>query len=212
MIYILYSSIKEDNHNDLIDRYLPMFSNHFQNRIAKYRRWQDAQLSLLGRVLLKKGMEKVNCSFDESDLKYSDFNKPYFNSCVINFNISHSGEFVVCVLTDIGDVGIDIEKIDSIEINDFKSQMTPNEWEQISTSENTKNSFFKYWTQKEAIIKAHGKGLSIPLKSFEVQNNKTVIDTENFFLKKIKISNDYYCHLALKSSLYAKITIQEIIF
>ena len=60
---------------------------------------QDAQLSLLGRVLLAKGVEQMNCSFDKSDIKYTPYNKPYFDSIDVRFNISHSGKVVVCALT-----------------------------------------------------------------------------------------------------------------
>jgi 4'-phosphopantetheinyl transferase len=201
LIYILYTSINKDNHKRLIDDFLPKCSIEFQDKIRRYRRWQDAQLSLLGRVLLAKGVEQMNCTFDESELKYTSFNKPYFVNNGIHFNISHSGEVAICALTHLGDVGIDIEKTEATKVLDFKSQMTSNEWELVNESKDSKLSFFNYWTQKEAVIKAHGNGLSIPLKSFEVQNNRTVIGSDNFFLKEIIIKDDYCCHLALKKSL-----------
>lgn len=201
MINILYTSIDEDNHQKLVDNYLPKFSVEFQTKIKRYKRWQDAQLSLLGRILLVKGLEQMNCSFDESNFRYTSFNKPYLESNYINFNISHSGELVVCALTKIGDIGIDIEEIESIKISDFKSQMTNNEWEQVNDSKEIKTAFFKYWTQKEAVIKAHGKGLSIPLKTFEVQNNKTTVYSDNFFLKELKIMDGYSCYIASKTDL-----------
>lgn len=201
MIYIFYTLINEDNHNDLIAKYLPRFSTDFQYKITKYRRWQDAQLSLLGRVLLVKGMAQMNGVFDNSDLKYNAFNKPYFDSSDVNFNISHSGKVVVCALTYLGDIGIDIEKIEPIKVSDFKSQMTNNEWESVNNSKDIERSFFLYWSQKEAVIKAHGKGLIIPLKSFEVQNNKTTIGIKNFFLKEIIIKDDYSCHIALNKAI-----------
>lgn len=213
MIYILYTSIDKNNHKRLIDDFLPKFPIKFQKKIRRYRRWQDAQLSLLGRVLLGKGMEQVNYVFDESDIKYSSFSKPYIDNSDISFNISHSGNIVICALTNIGDIGIDIEKINPIKISDFKSQMTANEWMLISESKDTKLSFFDYWTQKEAVIKAHGNGLSIPLKSFEIKNNKTTIDSEDFFLKKVFVKDDYSCFLVLKKSLdTVEITINRINF
>lgn len=178
MIYVLYTSINEDNHKRLIDDFLPKCSIEFQDKIRRYRRWQDAQLSLLGRFLLAKGMEQMNCVFEESDIKHTSFGKPYFNRNAVNFNISHSGNIVICVLTNIGDIGIDIEKIIPVKVLDFKSQMNNNEWELINGSKDVKKSFFNYWTQKEAVIKTKGKGLSTPLKSFEVTNNKTTIDFE----------------------------------
>jgi 4'-phosphopantetheinyl transferase len=201
LINVLYTSIDEDNHQKLVNKYLLKFSAEFQAKIKLYRRWQDAQLSLLGRVLLAKGMEQVNQVFDESDIKYSSFSKPYLDNSDMNFNISHSGNIVICALTKIGDIGIDIEKRESIKISDFKSQMTNNEWEQVNGSKDIKTAFFKYWTQKEAVIKAHGKGLSVPLKSFEIKNNKATINSKNFFLKKLEIMDDYSCYIASKTNL-----------
>ena len=37
--------------------------------------------------------------------------------------------------------------------------MLVNEWKLINESTNANLSFFQYWTQKEAVIKTHGKGL-----------------------------------------------------
>lgn len=184
-----------------MNNYLTNFSLDYQDKIGRYRRWQDAQLSLLGRALLIKGLENQSINFVESELKYTPYNKPYFDNINLQFNISHSGEVVVCALSNLGDVGIDIEKINSINIESFKSQMTNYEWDKIHNSEDIKQSFFKYWSQKEAVIKAHGNGLSIPLKSFEIKNNRTTIDTEEFYLKEIEMTNEYSCHLALKNNL-----------
>jgi len=201
LIHVLYTSINVENHKKIIDHYLPDFSAEYQDKIKRYRRWQDAQLSLLGRILLVKGLEQINYGFDESNLNYTSFNKPYLENNAIHFNISHSGELVICALTKIGAIGIDIEKINGTKISDFKSQMTVNEWKLINESTNANLSFFQYWTQKEAVIKTHGKGLSIPLKSFEVTKNKTIIESELYFLKELKINDDYCCHLALKENI-----------
>ncbi|GAA3649411.1 4'-phosphopantetheinyl transferase family protein [Flavivirga jejuensis] len=197
MIYIFYTLINEDNHKDLINKYLPKFSTEFQKKVLRYRRWQDAQLSLLGRVLLVKGMEQMNYNFDDFDLKYTFYNKPYFDSIDMSFNISHSGKIVICALTRLGSIGIDIEKIKPIKITGFKSQMTKNEWESVNNSKDKIRSFFYHWSQKEAVIKTNGKGFTIPLKSFEIRNKKTTVGFENFFLKEITIKDDYSCHVAL---------------
>lgn len=201
MTHILYAYISEENHNYLITNYLNEFSADFQKKILAYRRWQDSQLSLLGRLLLRHGLQKMSKSYAEAELSYTLYSKPFLNDDTTKFNISHSGEIVVCVLSDRSDVGIDIEIIHDIELEGFKSQMTKREWDNLSLNEDTESAFFEYWTQKEAVIKANGKGLSIPLKSFEVTNHYAKIEEEYFFVKEIFLDKKYKCHLAFKDKI-----------
>lgn len=179
---------------------LPKFPADYQEKIKRYRRWQDAQLSLLGRILLFNATEEIykhnpHCKV----IKHTKYNKPYFDNDLIRFNISHSGNIVVCALNDENEIGIDIEIITDIEIDDFKSQMTEFEWNKIILSSDKKDTFFDYWTKKEAVIKAHGDGLAIPLNSFEILENTTKIKEENFYLKEIKIDEKYKCFVSLKT-------------
>lgn len=202
MIHIYYSYLSEENHESLLKNDLPKFEADYQEKIKRYRRWQDAQSSLLGRILLFKGVEEIykNNPHDKV-MKHTKYNKPYFDNDLIRFNISHSGEMVVCALSDKYEIGIDIEIVRDVEIVDFKSHMTENEWNNIIMSGNEKDSFFDYWTQKEAVIKAHGHGLTIPLNSFEISDNTTKINEENYYLKEMKLDEKYKCYLSLKTNI-----------
>ncbi len=199
MVNILYTYISESNHSNLLNEYLAAFPLAFQDKIKRYRRWQDAQLSLLGRVLLRKLLKSEGLNYQELELKYTDYNKPYFENCDWNFNISHSGEIVICVLAKNRSIGIDIELMKDIDLNDFNSQMTNSEWSKIQYSPNKTKAFYQYWCQKEAVIKAHGKGLSIPLKSFEIEDDFTKIENESFYLTEIHLDESYRCFLASDS-------------
>jgi len=202
LIYIYYSYLSEENHESLLKNDLPKFLVDYQNKIKRYRRWQDAQLSLLGRILLFKGVEEIYMHNPHNKvIKHTKYNKPYFDDDLIQFNISHSGDIVVCALSDKHEIGIDIEIVTDIGIDDFKSQMTEIEWNNIVLSNNKKDSFFDYWTQKEAVIKAHGHGLTIPLKSFEILDNTTKINEEKYYLKEIKIDKKYKCYISLKTNI-----------
>ncbi|MEP6804699.1 MAG: 4'-phosphopantetheinyl transferase superfamily protein [Flavobacterium sp.] len=181
-----------------MQEFLLQFPIDFQKKITSYRRWQDAQLSLLGRMLLFKATVNFNKDYKKYlSIKYNKYKKPFFEDDEdVYFNISHSGEMVICAVTNLCDVGIDIELRRDIDIEDFQSQMTDNEWLKVSTSFNKMDSFYNYWTQKEAVIKCYGKGLYVPLKSFEISQNIAIIDDEKIFLKEIKIDNKYKCHVA----------------
>lgn len=202
MTYVFYTYIQQSQHQALLATYLPQFSPAFQNRIRRFRRWQDAQLSLLGRVLLFGGLEKFGAKYTDRDLKFTAHNKPYFEQSPLEFNISHSGELVVCLISDVGEMGIDVEWMTDIEIEDFKSQMTAREWLRISTAKQRLEEFYTYWTEKEAVIKAQGAGLSIPLQSFEISAQRTTIYHQPFYLRELPLDDQYKCYLAAPAPLH----------
>ncbi|MBC8756856.1 4'-phosphopantetheinyl transferase superfamily protein [Kordia sp. YSTF-M3] len=197
MIHIYYAYIHEKSHKELIEKHLFRFPEIYQQKIHRYRRWQDAQLSLLGRLLLVHGMNKLNKNFDDYQLEYTDYNKPFFVDSNLKFNISHSGNIVVCAITEGFEVGIDLELINEIKIESFKSQMTAYEWKRVNESENKTNAFYEYWTKKEAVVKAHGEGLSIPLKKIEIINGKTVVKDSSFITKEVFLDKKYKSYLAI---------------
>ena len=198
MIKIYYTYIHENAHQQLLNAYLHSFPQEFQTKVVSYRRWQDAQLSLLGRLLLRHSLKKIGKAHLENGLKYTEYNKPYFENNTLGFNISHSGDLVVLAISQQHQIGIDIEIKNTINIRDFKLQMTDNEWNTISNASNQQIAFYDYWTQKEAVIKAGGKGLSIDLKSYEINNHRTQVEGVTYGLQKLRIDEHYACHIALK--------------
>lgn len=201
---VLYTFIDKEKHQDILDRYLPVFSGDFQRNILKYRRWEDAQLSLLGRVLLKYGLNKYY-NVSEIVIERDLYNKPFLKNHNIHFNISHSNTLVACVLADFP-VGIDVEHHnDSIDYFDFKDQMTVNEYQKIMESKERAACLLKLWAEKESIIKAHGGGMAIPLNSFEVVNGECIIAGKKFYTKPIFINENYYSFIAfsVKNLYYA---------
>lgn len=88
------------------------------------------------------------------------------------FNLSHSENLVLLAIGGDQPVGVDVERVrfmpDAIDI--AKLYFTKREYEalhRLSYKEQTE-TFFCYWTRKEACLKAVGYGLSLPLDSFEV--------------------------------------------
>ena len=200
MTKIFYTYLSEENHNRLLQKFLPRFSKELQRDILKYHRWQDKQFSLLGKLLLQFGLKQRKATLNLDNLVYNSYGKPYFDKASIKFNISHSGELVVCAFNDTCDVGIDIEKVTEINISDFRTQMLSSEWERIANSSNKYIAFFEYWTQKEAVIKAHGTGLSIPLKSFEVIDHESYCDGMDFSTIEVLLDKHYKCYVAFKNA------------
>ncbi|MFS4431735.1 4'-phosphopantetheinyl transferase family protein [Chryseobacterium sp. S90] len=192
---ILYTFISEERHQFLLDRYLPVFSDDIKKDILKYRRWQDAQLSLMGKVLLRHGL-RTYYNIPDVEIGILPNKKPYLKGYDLHFNISHSKDLVACAIAEYP-LGIDIEYNDpKISYHDFTFQMTSNEIQEIQDAEDKMNGFFTYWTRKEAVIKAHGAGMMLPLDAFEVINDECIIEDEKFFIKEIFIHEDYYSYIA----------------
>jgi 4'-phosphopantetheinyl transferase len=90
----------------------------------------------------------------------------------IHFNMSHSDGLALYAVTIDCSVGVDVERIRSIE--DFQqiasSYFHPAELANLVSlpSSDRPAAFFRCWTRKEAYIKAMGDGLTIPLDTFQV--------------------------------------------
>lgn len=135
---------------------------------------------LLLRVVLCK---ELNISNKEIVLEYNDYGKPFLrNYNNFYFNVSHTENAIVIAISD-KCIGIDIEKIRTINLSIAKRFYADFEKKYLFQSqENIYERFFEIWTKKEAYIKYIGKGLSIPLDSFDIFN--TTISKQICFLKK----------------------------
>ncbi len=71
------------------------------------------------------------------------------------WSITHKTEYVGGVISP-SPVGIDIEKICSRTTSLFQKTATETEWALV---DKTFKTFFRYWTAKEAVVKAAGIGL-----------------------------------------------------
>lgn len=195
-VQIKYLFISEEFHVKYYESYLSKLPLRMREKIMKFKRWQDAQASLLGNYLILNNVLNGDiCKL--TDIQYNKCGKPFILGFP-HFNISHSGNIVVFVSSE-HKIGIDVELVKDIDVDDFKLQMTNSEWNKIQFSLNKTAAFYEYWTQKEAVIKANGKGLNIPLKSFEINSGLTLIEEEKFYVKKVPIDQNYMCHLAIKS-------------
>ncbi len=96
----------------------------------------------------------------------------YHEARVLNFNLSHSHELALYAFTYSRQVGIDIEYMRAnVEYEELAQRFfSPDENAILHALPEAfkQEAFFNCWTRKEAYIKARGKGLSIPLESFDV--------------------------------------------
>jgi 4'-phosphopantetheinyl transferase len=131
-------------------------------RANKFFRVQDRLRFVLGRggakELLSFYSNKVP---SELMLEIGPKGKPFVQaSDKLYFNISHSGNWVLIAIGK-KELGIDLEKMTGEAIRDslLRECFHRDELKLISESEDPVMEFFKFWTRKEAFLKAAGNGM-----------------------------------------------------
>lgn len=181
------------------DEYMDLLPYDLKEQNARYMRWEDRHAHLFGKLLLVEGFRKYGFGHTLlSELKYNNFGKPYLNNN-IGFNISHSGEYVVCAIGKDMRMGIDIEKIKDINLSDFEYVMTHQQWKHIHAATDSLKTFFQYWTIKESVVKADSRGLSIPLIDIHVNNNIVKYEGQIWYLKELNLDTNLSACLAIST-------------
>lgn len=165
-----------------------------QQQLQKFHFQEDAQRSLIGDIIVQTLIsEHLSLPKQNIILEKKNFGKPFLrNYPNFYFNVSHSGEYVTCAVSN-HSIGIDIEIIKPIDLTLASRFFTNNENEYINTGQSNleqQHRFYSIWTRKEAYIKLYGRGLSIPLNSFDVLN----FSPKNFYLC-IQHTNHSVCHI-----------------
>lgn len=208
MIYVFYTKCSYKLKKISFDLLLNQLPINLQNKILKFRDWRDAQRSLIGKVILIKALKLMDLTrYTLDNLKFTEFQRIYFDAN-LDFNISHSEEYIICAISETNKVGIDIEKIKGLQIYDFENQFSNKEWEEI-LDDNSLKAFYSYWTKKEAFLKAIGTGLKFPLKNINIIDNKILWHEKPWYLSEIKINREYVSHLATDKS-NAEVVIQTV--
>ena len=154
-------------------------------------------LSQHARRALEQSAEKSNVRLDS--LAQDERNAPLpFNGNY--WSVTHKNEYVAGVVCP-SPTGIDIEKICSRAKSLFRKTADEAEW---ALADKTFTTFFRYWTAKEAVLKAAGIGLRDLSKcrisrvidthhlDVEYDGNQWLIE-HNFFNSHIAsiVKNDY---------------------
>lgn len=177
MLTIYHDKYEVIPEKELINRLLLSLPENLHERANRYIFEKDAYNFVKGRLMLKKGLKEMGIAEQFHQIAYQKTGKPFLEN--VFFNISHTDNLVVCVISVEGEVGIDVEKMNPLELSDFKPSFTNSEWDAINNAPLPVEQFYWYWTRKESIIKALGVDLSY-LHLFEID------PTKNHFIVKGK--------------------------
>jgi 4'-phosphopantetheinyl transferase len=155
----------------------------------------------------------------EKDVRfnYSEEGKPYLDTLLsdrdIEFNLSHSGNFMIIALSKSLPVGIDLEMIVSMHakgqiISQYFSSGDAVFYQRLPVYQR-QCIFYQLWTLKESFSKAHGMGFSLsPNRNFAHLIQQPNLDTTKltfvfdagFWFTSFFPGNGFIASLAIKSA------------
>ena len=196
-VYIYYTQINHPFDESKFDTLIQLIPEHLHKDIKKYIQPIDRIRTLLGKLLLLHCLKVHNWNeYLLLPIHFTRNNRPFFKGAKFDFNISHSGDFILCAITEEGSLGVDIEQINVVELEDFNSVMTPEQIQFIKNSTRPETEFFKLWSLKESVVKAVGKGLSIPLNELRTDYRTVFCENKTWFIHPLDIHDKYRSYLA----------------
>ena len=112
------------------------------------------------------------------------------------FNLSHSGDYVLCAYCDVAkaQVGCDLEEVKELRLSVARRFFGEREYRHIAETKDPECKtwlFYRYWVLKESFMKATRKGMAMDMRSYEIgwdQGGKPVIAR-----KPEEYADAYYC-------------------
>lgn len=164
--FIKLSGTEEDNCAiEALTQSLPV---QLQTAIARMKYRKHRIIRATGWLMLNFQLLQIGYGTDAlAALRTTAYGKPYLPG-PSNFSISYTGNYAICTLAPINKLGIDIEFISDIDISDLKRYFNETEWSSIVKSDDPQKCFFQFWTRKESVLKADGRGLHVDLRDVSV--------------------------------------------
>ena len=153
---------------------LDVLSSDERERAARLHCGQDRDRFISARGLLRGILaEYIGSNAQDLVFGYGPHGKPRLvtNPKDVRFNLSHSSNHVIFAFTVGQEIGVDLERLDSIAeaasiANQFFSAIETSRISHSPQNERVR-TFLSYWTCKEALAKAIGVGMSSSMTDHE---------------------------------------------
>jgi 4'-phosphopantetheinyl transferase len=186
----------------------------------KYRHVQAREHFTIGRACLRILLGNalgIDCnSINISAGLHGKPETPPIGGQSVFFNVAHSNHTILIALGRQGAMGVDVEyfdrKTDIMEVAscNFTEEET-NTLASIADQDVRIKLFYRYWTRKEAVAKADGRGLLLSLSSFDVSHESTHLhpvrvsdslgeDGKLYYVSDLDLGSEAAGALALESS------------
>lgn len=168
---------------ELFTALLSRLSPDKRQRIPRFIHAQDRMNALCAEVIVRTTICPV-LGVKNSALSFvkNEFGKPSVeNYPHLHFNVSHSGDQVLCAFDD-KPIGVDVEKIKDRGLEIAGRFFSSAEYDRLMSRNETERAecFVDIWTLKESYLKALGKGIAKGLGTFTIhaEGQCIVVDDE----------------------------------
>lgn len=195
--------IKHQGENDLaqigantVENWLQQLSEQKRSSVLRLVHMKNRLTTLLGLQLLDSCAQIDGVKdFNLNDVQYPETGKPFWkhDNVFYDFNISHSGNFIVVAASASLKVGVDVEEIRELNRLNFKMVLSEDELEKI---QQTPTSFFELWSKKEAVVKAADTAGLARMRDVKLNQEIAVLDETQWYLKNINLDANYAINLA----------------
>ena len=157
----------------------PVIFENLLNQVPEYRqkkamsfKFPKGKMQSLGvGLLLRQACVDAGLGLADAYVAYGENGKPYLTDFPeVQFNLSHSGERVMCVLSPF-ETGCDVETIKGDRGRLAERFFMPEEsaWiKHFETLEKQSDAFYRLWTLKECYMKVTGRGMSLMPDKFSL--------------------------------------------
>ena len=146
-----------------------------RERASRYRHPGDRMRYAITRATLRELLgQRLGAAPESLRFVASRYGRPELacSTGSLSFNVSHSGDHALIAMSDARTVGIDVEHVDTALDWQELVDLVCTEDERRALREQSvwlqRQSFFRYWTAKEALLKALGLGITEGLRALMV--------------------------------------------
>jgi medium-chain acyl-[acyl-carrier-protein] hydrolase len=170
-------TIQLDDNVENVCRLSQWLSSDEKDRAERFHFRMDRERYIVGRCALRSLLGAyLDRQPNDVRLWYNSQGKPLLHRLPsdpdLQFNVAHSGDVALVAVALARPLGVDVERIrPDVDWRDLSSRYfskTESAELQAMPAVDRPRAFFAAWTRKEAYLKAHGVGLSLPLDQFSV--------------------------------------------
>ena len=174
---------------DRVEAYRALLSPEEHTRSTRFVFERDRRQYIVTRALVRTVLSELRPAVGPAAWRFviGEFGRPELSpehDVDLRFNVSHTRGAVVLALSTAERLGVDIEAIDrGLTLDDVSPVLAPAELARLRRTDVDRlpSELMKYWTLKEAYVKALGSGLSDDIRQIELELTPaiTVKDTRS---------------------------------